>query len=54
MLTMEFKKFLQVWMLIPCQVIRSGRRLIYRVLQYSDWVPVLLATAERMQQIRFP
>jgi hypothetical protein len=54
MLTMEFKKFLQVWMLIPCQIVRSGRRLIYRVLQYTDWVPVLLATAERMQQIRFP
>jgi Transposase DDE domain group 1 len=53
MLAMEFKKFLQVWLLLPCQIIRSGRRLIYRVLQYNDWVPVLLNTVELLQRIRF-
>jgi len=51
LLTMEFKKFLQVWLLLPCQIIRSGRRLIYRVLQYNEWVPVLLKTVELLQRL---
>jgi Transposase DDE domain group 1 len=53
LLTMEFKKFLQVWLLLPCQIVRSGRRLIYRILQYNEWVPVLLQTVELLQRLRF-
>src|SRR5262249_38945073 len=33
LLTMEFKKFLQEVVLLPCQVVRAGRRLVYRLLQ---------------------
>ena len=49
---MEFKKFLTVWMLLPCQILRSGRQLIFRVLQYNEWVPVLLRSAEVLRQLR--
>jgi Transposase DDE domain group 1 len=52
LLSMEFKKFLQVWLLLPCQVLRSGRQLIYRVLQYNEWVPVLLRSAEVLRRLR--
>jgi Transposase DDE domain group 1 len=52
LLRMEFKKFLQVWLLLPCQVLRSGRQLIYRVLQYNEWVPVLLRSVEVLRQLR--
>jgi hypothetical protein len=40
--TMEFRRFLQTCIMVPCQIVRSGRRLIYRVLGYtphlSDWL----------------
>ena len=32
---MEFKRFLGSFILIPCQVIRTGRRLLFRVLTYT-------------------
>jgi hypothetical protein len=41
LLSMECKKFLAVWLLLPCQVRRSGRPLIFRVLAYNEWVGVL-------------
>ncbi|MGA8763875.1 MAG: IS1380 family transposase [Candidatus Sulfotelmatobacter sp.] len=52
LLSMEFKKFLQVWLLLPCQILRSGRQLIYRVLQYNEWVPVLLRSVEVLRRLR--
>jgi hypothetical protein len=53
LLGMEFKQFLRAWLLLACQIVRGGRRIICRILQCSDWVPVLLRTAERLRQLRF-
>lgn len=39
-LRMEFKTFLNAFVKIPCQIIRTGRRLIYRVLSYNPHLPV--------------
>ena len=52
LLTMEFKRFLQVWLLLPCQVVRSGRQFVFRLLQYNDWVPVLLRTVDLLHGLR--
>src|SRR4051794_24811990 len=52
LLRMEFKKFLQVWLLLPCQILRSGRQLIFRVLQYNEWVAVLVRSVEVLRQLR--
>jgi hypothetical protein len=52
LLSMEFKQFLQVWLLLPCQILRSGRRLIFRVLQYHPWLPVLLRSVEVLRRLR--
>jgi hypothetical protein len=52
LLSMEFKKFLTVWLLLPCQILRSGRQLIFRVLQYNEWVAVLLRSVEVLRQLR--
>jgi Transposase DDE domain group 1 len=51
LLSMEFKKFLTVWLLLPCQILQSGRQLIFRVLQYNEWVPVLLRSVEVLRQL---
>jgi len=52
LLTMEFKKFLQELMLLPCQVLRAGRRLIYRLLQWNPWVDVLFRSVEALRTLR--
>ena len=36
-LGMEFKTFINAFMRFPCQIIRAGRRLIYRLLNWSPW-----------------
>jgi Transposase DDE domain group 1 len=53
LLSMEFKQFLQSWLSLVCQIIHTGRQMIYRILQYNDWVPVLFRTADRLRQLRF-
>jgi Transposase DDE domain group 1 len=40
---MEFKRFVASVVRLPCQIIKSGRRLIYRLLSYSPWQQPLLA-----------
>ena len=40
---MEFKRFVASVVRLPCQILRSGRRLIYRLLSYSPWQEPLLA-----------
>src|SRR4051794_17160472 len=52
LLTMEFKQFFQKWLSIPCQIIRAGGKVVYRILHLNEWVPVLLRTAERFRQLR--
>jgi hypothetical protein len=39
---MEFKQFITNLIRLPCQIIRSGRRLIYRLLSYNPWQAALL------------
>jgi len=52
LLTMEFKAFLAEVMLLPCQVVRAGRRLIYRLLQWNPWVNMLCQISERLRKLR--
>jgi len=40
---MEFKRFVASVVRLPCQIIKGGRRLIYRLLSYSPWQEPLLA-----------
>jgi hypothetical protein len=54
LLTMEFKKFLAEVMLLPCQVVRAGRRLLYRLLQWNPWVDRLCRAVEVLRRLRFP
>ena len=45
---MEFRRFLHAIMLIPAQIIRTGRRIIYRLLGYNSWLRDFFATFERI------
>lgn len=41
-LRMEFKTFLHAFMLVPVQVVRTSRRLVFRLLASNPWQAVLL------------
>ena len=41
-LRMEFKRFINGFIRVPCQVIRRGRKIIYRLLSWNPWQEVLL------------
>jgi hypothetical protein len=38
--TLEFKRFRQAFIELPCQIVRTGRRLVYRLLSGNRWLPV--------------
>ena len=39
---MHFRRFFREWVQIPCQVVRRGGRLIFRLLSRNEWTPLLL------------
>jgi Transposase DDE domain group 1 len=39
-LTMEFKTFVNAFLRLPCQIIRTSRRLVYRLLSWNPWQPI--------------
>ena len=48
---MEFRRFLHAIVLLPCQIVRTARRVIYRVLGYNHWLKDFFATWERVRQM---
>ena len=49
-LRMEFKAFLNSMMQLPCQIVRTGRRIIYRLLAWNPWTGALLRLAGAMRR----
>jgi len=45
LLTMEFRTFVNYWLRIPCQVLKTGRRLVLRLLAWNSWQPVFFRLA---------
>jgi hypothetical protein len=39
-LKMEFKKFRHFFIQLPCQIIKTGRRIVYRLLCWNGWLKV--------------
>lgn len=52
-LKMEFRSFLHKIILMPCQIIKSGRRIIYRALGYNDWLKDFFNTWELIRQLKY-
>jgi len=49
-LRMEFKAFLHAFILIPVQVVRTSRRLVFRLLAWNRWQRVLLRGVDQLHQ----
>lgn len=52
LLRMEFRRFLHEVILLPAQILRSGRRLIFRLLAINRWVPLLLDGTRALKRLR--
>lgn len=39
-LRLEFKRFRQAFIELPCQIVKTGRRIVYRLLSWNRWLPV--------------
>lgn len=50
---MEFKRFLANFIQIPCQILRTGRRLVYRILAYNSSLETFLRTFARFKTVTF-
>lgn len=49
LLTMEFKRFVNTIIQMPCQIVRGGRRLVYRLLSWNEWPGVFLRTVQALR-----
>ena len=50
LLKMEFKRFANSLIHVPCQIVRTGRRIVYRLLSWNPWVASLLRLSEAMRK----
>jgi len=48
---MEFRSFLGAILLLPTQIIRTGRKIVYRILGYNHWLKDFFATWERLRRL---
>ena len=51
-LGMEFRRFLHTFVLIPCQLVRTGRKLVYRLLGYNRYLTKFFSTFLRIKSLR--
>lgn len=52
-LKMEFRRFANGIIEIPCQVVKSGRRIIHRFLAYTIWLESVFKTHARLRRLKF-
>lgn len=49
LLKMEFRTFVQAMMAIPAQIIRTGRRTVFRFLAWNPWQPTFLRLVDALR-----
>ncbi len=50
MLRMEFRTFVSIFIRIPCQIINTGRKLVYRLLAWNSWQDVFFRMAAQFNR----
>lgn len=48
-LTMEFKTFVNAFLRLPCQIVRTSRRLVYRLLSWNPWQHVFFRMLDALR-----
>jgi len=52
LLRMEFRRFLNGIVKMPVQIISAGRRIVYRILGYNQWVYTFMQTFDRVRRLQ--
>ncbi len=52
LLRMEFSTFCVALIQVPCQIVRTAGRIVYRLLAWNPWQGVFLRLVERLQSLR--
>jgi hypothetical protein len=52
LLRMEFRRFLNGIVKMPVQIIRAGRRIVYRILGYNQWVHTFMHTFDSVRRLK--
>jgi hypothetical protein len=52
-LKMEFRRFLHTFILIPCQIVRTGRKIVYRLLGYNEGLKDFFDAFEKIRRLQF-
>jgi Transposase DDE domain group 1 len=52
LLAMEFRRFLNGLIRVPVQIISAGRRIVYRILGYNQWVYTFMQTFDRVRHLQ--
>ena len=50
LLKLEFRTFVNSWLRIPCQVVKTGRKLVCRLLAWNEWQEVFFRLAEQFRR----
>jgi len=48
-LKLEFKTFLNAFMLLPCQIIKTSRTLVYRMLSWNPHLPIFFRLLDALK-----
>lgn len=49
----EFKSFQSRLINMPCQTVRTGRKIVYRFLYYNVWVEVIFEIFDAIRRLRY-
>ena len=52
-LTMEFKAFVNAFLRVPAQVVRTSRRVVFRLLAWNPWQHVFLRAVDHLPDLRW-
>lgn len=51
--SVEFRRFLHAMVLLPVQIVRQGRKIIYRLLGYNPWLKDFFSAWEFIRRTEF-
>ncbi len=49
---MEFPRFLHTIIHVPCQILRAGRRVLYRLLGYNEYLPAFFRAFDKLRTLK--
>ena len=52
LLRMEFRTFLNAMIRIPAQIVKTGRKIVFRLMAYNRWLPAFFRGLEGLRELR--